>query len=762
MSRNRESLEIGKAIPRVDGHSKVTGTERYAADFYEGCLWAAVKRAGIPHGLLKNVDTKAARGLPGVVAVLTSNDIAGPNRQGIVFKDQPVLVDSTIRYAGDPVALVVAEDRDRARQALDLITLDYDPLPAVFEAEEALREGAPKVHEGHETGNLVRRVAVTTGAGTAAFDACHATVEAVFELPRQAHAYLETENGWARVDDQGALTIVASTQTPFRDRHEVAFALGIAVETIRVVAPYPGGAFGGKDGCTVQALLGLAALHSRGRPVKMVWDREESFLAGVKRLPARMYYRLGVLSDGTFHAFSCRLYFDTGAYASLGGEIMTLAIEHAGGPYRIPHGEAEGFCVYTNNPVGGPFRGFGVPQVTAAMEQMVDMMAERIGMDPLEIRLKNGVKRGDRNTIGTTLAYSTGLHECLQALKEHPLWQERGEWKRAAGPFTRRGVGIAAMAHAMGYPQVVPDYGTAKVELTPQGTIRVYSGVVDMGQGNGTTYLHLAGAVLGQDGEGMELVLPDTERTLPSGSASASRCTYVFGNAVIPASLELKERILEAASTLLGKAVEGLILAPGSVVCPETGATVTLKEIAATLDPDDRIATHRFVAPVAPEGTDRIYLGPHILFSYGVHLAAVEVDELTGAVQVARYGAFTDAGKVVNPQIFEQQIQGGIAQGLGYGLWEDFMVREGQVQTGDLATYIIPTAPDIPDMESVALEIGEDSGPFGLKGVGEISINGPLPAVANAIADGCGIRPDRAPFTAERLLMAMEGRKGKP
>jgi CO/xanthine dehydrogenase Mo-binding subunit len=591
-------------------------------------------------------------------------------------------------------------------------------------------------------------------------------VEACFETPSQEHAYLETEAGWAQIGDDGRLTIVCSTQTPFRDRMEVSEALGIEPERIRIIAPYPGGAFGGKDGVTVQTLLGLAALHSGGRPVKMWWNREESFLSSTKRHRAKLYYRLGALSDGSLHSLNVRLYLDTGPYDHLGGVVLALALEHAGGPYRIPNADLKGWCVYTNNPIGGAFRGFGVPQVTAAMEQMMDILAAKLGMDPVELRLRNAVRRGDKNPAGKTLVGSTGIVECLEALSEHVLWKEREPWKSAAGLFKLRGVGVAALMHASGYGPVVPDYANAKLELTGEGKIRVYCGVVDMGQGNASTNLQIVGAILGQNAGNIELVQPDTDRTLPSGSASASRCTYTFGNALIGAAEALKRRIIQrAADILMTPGIDHFVLIPGKVKYLPTGRELTLRRMAGLFNDDERVVVHHFRAPVAgdaiPVGDDlRLHGFPHTLVSYAAHMAYVEVDELTGAIEVARYLAISDCGKIINPQIYEQQIQGAIAQGLGYALTEEFQVHGGRVLTPNFSTYIVPSALDVPEIDSVPVEIYEPTGPFGLKGVGEIATGGPLPAVANAVADACGVRFLAYPLTPERVLRAI-GHKGQ-
>jgi CO/xanthine dehydrogenase Mo-binding subunit len=756
-----EGYEIGKTAHRADAFAKVTGNEKYAADYYDGAfLWAGVKRAGVPHGTLTGVHTEDAKALPGIVAVLTAGDIPGENKIGLIRRNQPVLVETKIRFCGDPVAVVLAENREALRKALNRITVDYEPLPGVFSVEEALRENSPLIHEDNPEGNVVKAVSVETGAGVGAMAECDVVVEGIFETPSQEHAYLETEAGWAYRGEDGTYVIVAATQTPFRDCFEIAPVLGVDPGLIRVIAPYLGGAFGGKDGITVQCLLGLTMLHAGGRPVKMWWDREESFLAGVKRMSAKMHYRLGVKQDGTFHSLECRLYYDGGAYSPLGGEIMTLGVEHAGGAYRIPNVDIKGWCVYTNNPVGGPFRGFGVPQVTAAMEQAVDMAAQRLGMDPLAIRLKNAVRKGDRNCLGVTLTNSTGATECLETLSRHPLWKGREAWKAGARPFKARGAGVACMAHAMGYPPMVADQANAKIELTTEGNIRVYAGVVDMGQGNASTYVQIAGHMLGQDSSSMELVLPDTARTLPSGSSSASRTTYTYGNALIEAVGALRNMILEIASRRIGGSGKNEIaLLPGRARHVPTGIEFTFRELAASMDESARTFTGYFKMPVAEEKLDVIYMGPHLIFSYGAHLVYVEVDELTGAVDVLSYLAVTDAGRVMNPGVYTQQIEGAVAQGIGYAVSEDFKTTDGRIVTKDLATYIIPTSMDIPPIESIAVEIPEETGPFGLKGAGEIGMSGPLPAIGNAIRDACGTRVFRAPFTGEAVYQALTSHK---
>ncbi|HWQ73968.1 MAG TPA: xanthine dehydrogenase family protein molybdopterin-binding subunit [Syntrophomonas sp.] len=755
------TVAIGTALPRADGPDKVRGSEKYAADYYpEDMLWAGVKTSDHAHALIKNIDMAAAAEMPGVKAVLTWKDIKGTNRVGVPENDQPVLAEDKVCYKGDPVALVLAESRALIDQAVKRIKVEYQVLPAVFDPKAALLPEAPVLHEKRADKNLLLGGTIERGQGAAGFHDCYAVVEAEFNLPYQEHAYLETEAGAAWIKE-GVLEIVASTQTPFRDRLELAHALGLPPEKVRVIAPYLGGGFGGKDGITVQGLLGLAALHSQGRPVKMWTTREESFLSSTKRHPARVHYRLGCDCDGVLQAMSCRLVLDTGAYASLGGPVLALAMEHAGGVYRIPHVQVEGYCVYTNNPVSGAFRGFGAPQVLAGMEQMIDMLAEKMGLDPVEFRLKNAVRRGDEIATGVLMSNSTGIIACLKEVQRHPLWAQRHHWEQQAPTFKRRAVGIAAGMQGTGYGPMVADIANAKLELLPEGRFRIYSGVADMGQGNNATNVQLAGEWLCQPAEAFELLQPDTSRSLPSGSSSASRTTYSFGNALQDACGQMKGRLLTKACNMgLGIYAEDLLLVPGAVRHLPSGKEFPLGLLASVMAEPERVCVGTYQAPVTRH---RHFVSPaiqaagfpHLVFSFACHLARIEINELTGEITVCDYLACTDGGRVLNPQLYEQQIQGGVVQGMGYALWEDFKVAQGDILTKDLSTYIIPTAMDVPDIISLPIETDEMTGPFGMKGIGEIGINLPFPAIANAVARGVGERIKDGPLTAERVLLAL-------
>ncbi len=748
---------------RADALAKATGRERYSADMTPpGCLFAGVKRAGIPSGLINEVDVRSARAVPGVVAVLTRSDVPASNRQGIVHKDQPVLCGRLVRHCGDPVALVVAESREALNAALSLVRADIEPQAGVFDPLSALAPGAPLVHPGREDGNLLSRGLMEKGDALSVLDTCDEVISGRFETPMQEHAFLEPPNGLARMAPSGVLDMTVSTQAPFRDRFEIAHALGLDAGRIRVRAPYLGGGFGGKDGATVQCLLALAAVRVPGRWIKMDWSREETFLAGYKRHAAIVEVRLGADANGALRALNCIMHFDAGAYAHLSTEIMALGMEHAGGPYRIPNARIEGLCAYTNNPVGGAFRGFGVLQASFAMERSMDCLAARLGRDPGEVRRQNALGPGETNAVGVPTEHGTDVAACLDAAMAHPIWTQRKAWIRQAPPFARRGVGIAAMQNAMGYGRGLPDHAAAKIELTRQGTFRIYNSVPDMGQGNVPAFVSLAAMALSQPETAFSCVQPDTAVCPPAGSSSASRTTYTFGNALLGACRAMSEKLkARTALLLLCDEPQRLELVHGAVTDPATGRSVPLAALGGFLSRDDRICVDQFIMPVVqnpPETGREFRFGfPHRFYAYGACVCGVEVDELTGRVRLRECLMTAACGRVLSLTGVEQQLQGAAAQGAGLALFEDLAVENGHIRAGNLSTYLIPTALDLPDIACLALDDDEPSGPMGLKGMGELGIHGPGPAMAQALENATGLVATRLPITPEEVLAALQG-----
>ncbi|MBV7272442.1 xanthine dehydrogenase family protein molybdopterin-binding subunit [Clostridiaceae bacterium UIB06] len=762
-----ESPVIGRSAIRFDALTKVTGEEKYAADYYpQNYLWAGIKRSAYPHAKIISIDSSQAKNMAGVISVLTGEDVLGSNRLGIFEKDQPILADGIVRHYGEAVSLVTAETKDILEKAIAAILVEYEPLPAVFDPKEALKEDSVILHPNRACGNVLLSSEISCGKGAEALVDCAYTAEVLVSVNWQDHACLETECGVAWLEEDGSIAIIASTQTPFRDRLELAGALKIPPNKFRIMAPYLGGAFGGKDGITVQGFLALAALNSGGRPVKMWYSREERFLAGTKRHPAVMEYKLGCNEEGILQALDCSILMDTGAYAALGGEVLELAMEHAGGPYCIAHTQIRGTVVYTNNPVASAFRGFGVPQAAAGMEQVIDELAKAAGIDPMEFRIKNAVRRGSVTPAGVLLTQTVGMEECLEKVSKHRLWQERQSWIDSAPAFKRRGVGIAACYHGIGFGPVIADYANAKLELSYDGRIIVYIGVGDMGQGNASTYLQIAGHVLFQGYDNMEIVMTDTAKTLPSASSSSSRTTFTYGNAVREAANILKKRILERALLLFSFQmleqlnIDDLVLLPGRILHQPSGMELPLKMVAGSMDVSERATTYSYTTPVNKQvmktGKNlRCHGYPHRVFSYGVQLVRVELDTLTGETSICELLNCIDAGCVLNPEVFEQQIQGGAAQGIGYAMFEDFSLKYGKIRTNDFSTYIIPTAMDIPDMEIITVSLAEYDGPYGMKGAGEIGIDGILPAVANGLASIIGKRITEGTLSGEKILLAL-------
>ncbi len=747
---------------RIDALDKACGRERYAVDETPpGCLWAGALRAGIPHGRVTGLDVADARQTPGVVSVLTRAEVPGTNRQGIVHKDQPVVCGERVRHCGDPVALVVAESREALAAGLSRIRLSLEPLPGVFDPRQALSPDAPLVHPEREGGNLLARGLMEKGDALDALGQCAVVVDGQFETPMQDHVFLEPPNGLARLTPSGVLDMIVSTQAPFRDRFEIGQALGLDPLRIRVRAPYLGGGFGGKDGATVQCLLALAALRVPGRWVKMVWPREETFLAGYKRHGAVMDVRLGADADGRLRALTCAMLFDAGAYAHLSAEIMALGMEHAAGPYRIPHTRIEGLCAYTNNPVAGAFRGFGVVQASFAVERAMDLLAGRLGRDPAALRLQNALGAGEENGVGVAAEPGTDVAACLRAAMAHPLWAGRAAWKRSAPPYVRRGVGLAAMHNAMGYGRGLSDHAAAKLELTRQGTFRIFNSVPDMGQGNAAAFAAMAAAALNQPETAFACRQPDTMSCPPASSSSASRTTYTFGNALLGACRAMAAKLRHrAALALLCDEPDRLVLVPGAVSDPSTGRALPLAVLAGFLTRDDRICIDQHAMAVVenPPDTGREFkIGfPHRFYSYGACLCSVEADVLTGRVRLAHCFLTVACGRTFSLAGVEQQLQGAAAQGAGLALFEDLVLEDGRMRTGDLSTYLIPTAADLPDMDCLALDDDEPTGPMGLKGMGEIGIHGPGPAVAQALEDAVGLCVTRLPVSPQQVLAALE------
>ncbi len=752
---------VGKQVTKPDALDRATGRARFYSDLhFKDMLYGRVLRAGRPHALIRHIDTSRAQSLPGVVAVLTHKDVQGTNRYGIVTPDQPVLCEDKVRYEGDAVALVAAEDPDTAERALDLIKVEYESLPVVSDPIEAMKPESPRVHE---SGNIYRHGHIRLGDAESAFEKCAVVVENTYRTGRQMHMFLEIEAGVGLLDENGNVVLYVGGQSPYRDQLQIARALGIPREKIRVVSSIVGGAFGGKDEVTVQIHLALLALKTK-RPVKMVLSREESGISGLKRHPVTITIRTGAGADGRLLANKVRIVSDTGAYASLGGTILDVSMETSCGPYNIPNVDIDAYCVYTNNGFSGAFRGFGAPQSIFAMESQMDIIAEKLRIDRMEIRKRNVIREGDISTFGVRIPGSIGIHETLEVASKSDLWLQREAHKaRSPEPWCKRGVGIACALKGFTFG-ALPDFGAASIALNEDGTFTIGVGCPDMGQGNVTAYAQIAAEELHCRFKDVHVASADTALTPDTGSSSASRSVYVGGNAIIKAAEKMRALLVSHGAQMLREPEDKVECREGAVVAKDDVKRRVSYSLlgqrtwgaGCQLHVEAGFEVPRFERPL--EGSVEI---PHWAFMYATAVALVEVDTLTGKTKVLRFLVSPDSGKVINPQNFRGQCEGAVVQGLGYALTEEAIIEDGYLKTPNFTTYLIPTIMDAPDIEIAPVETFEKTGPFGAKGVGEIAIVPVAAAITNAIYDATGVRSYMIPIRPERLFNALRMQKNE-
>lgn len=748
---------VGKRIKRVDALKKVMGKALFADDLrFENMLYARVLRSPVPHAKIKNVDTSLAKKLDGVRAVLTAKDIPGENRFGTLgdpFRDQPVLVDDRARFVGDPIAIVAADSKKIAEEALNLIKVEYEELKPVFDPLEAMRQDAPRVHE---KGNLASLRKIHRGDIKEGFEKSDIIIEGTYKTPFHEHAYLEPEAGVAKVDEDGNVTVWACTQFPTNVREEMARVLGLSLSKVRVIQTVTGGGFGAKLDISVHCHIALLALKT-GRPVKLVYTRPESIMASTKRHPFFVKYKTGANRDGKLLAVEVEIVGDTGAYASFGPAVLTRAAVHATGPYNVPNVKVEAYTVYTNNPICGAMRGFGVTQVAIAHEAQMDKLAERLGMDPIEIRLNSAFDVGSRTATGQLLAHSVGIKESLrQAQRAVEGW--RSDILRNEESTKRQGIGVGVMWYGIGSTGR-PNPSGAFVDLLADGSVIVLSGCAEIGQGSDTILAQIAAEELGADVGKVKVVTADTGVTPWCRATSASGQTYISGNAVRLAAINAREALFQQIAADFGVKEDELYLDNGAICVKDSGQKIPITEAikrcrslgiltlgSGWFNPD--------TTPLDPEtGTGN----PYATYSFASHLAEVEVDVETGETKILKLAAFNDVGKAINPREVEAQLEGGLSMGLGQALMEELVVEKGAIKTSTLARYLIPTSLDMPEDISVnIIEESEPSGPFGAKGVGEPASIPTAPAILNAIYDAVGARITELPATSERVLDAIK------
>jgi aldehyde oxidoreductase len=739
----------GGGAVRLDALAKACGVARYAADLVApGMLHGRVLRSPVAHADVVAVDPTDARRMPGVVAVLTADDIPGARTYGRKLKDQPVLADGRVRQRGDPIALVVADSPETAAAALGAIAVDYRALPELRDPEVALAEGAPAVHPG---GNLLAEHTIAWGDGDEALAASDIEVEATYTTPWNEHAYLEPEATLASWEDD-ILVVRTGTQYPHYHRAEVARVLGLPTERVRVVATVSGGAFGGKTDISGQCLAALGTLVTR-RPVRIVYDRAESFESTTKRHPYRIHARAGATRDGRLTALRLDMLADTGAYASFGAGLMVKTFASATGPYHWPAAELHGRVVFTDNPTAGCMRGPGTTQAAFAIESQIDELARRLAMDPLELRLRNALSAGDRVPSGQVLDRDPAYARTIEAIR--PYWDEAVARCRGAdrgGGAVRRGVGVASIWYGIGgggggpTPGQDPALtvgrgpGRARIELLGDGSIVVRTGVVDLGQGAATALAMLAAAELGVPLERVAVEAGDTATCPDAGPTVGSRVTFFVGNAVRAAAWDLREAILGTAGRLLARPVGELEIEHGVVgvaAAPAEGRVDLATIAGARHEAGHATVFDATFDPEIPAFDPTSGLGePYAMYVTGTQMAEVEVDVSSGAIRVLRVVAAHDVGSPAFEAGVVGQIEGGIAMGLGFALHEAFVPD----RTRGFKDYRIPRSRDMPEMVTILVADPDDPEPLRLKGVAECSNMVVAPAVANAVADATGRR----------------------
>ena len=740
---------IGKNILRIGAVERLKGEPIFSADLeLEHPLTLKVLRSTRAHGLITKIDIESALKVKGVVRAFTASDVPGNNLTGIINKDRPLLVSDKVRFVGASIALVAAENEEAAEKGVNAINVVYEDLPAVFDPEEALKDTAPKIHE---KGNLLFTRKVKKGNIDKAFENCQAVVEKTYQTSCLEHTYLEPDAGAGYVDKNGTIVIFASTQNPHYDHSDVVSILGVEDEQVRIIQAATGGGFGSKLDLNVQGFIGLALYHLK-RPVRYVYSREEEFLATAKRHPLKMIVKTGADSKGRLLAMRARIICDTGAYASYGIAVASRSAVHATGPYEIENVDIEALCVYTNKPFSGAMRGFGAPQMAFAHESQMDLLAKELNMDPLEIRRVNIFKQGSETATGQKLTESVGILECLDAIQTH-YEEAMKNWRTAeASPFKRKGVGIGAMWYGIGNTGT-RNPSTARVEMDPAGSVTLYTGCADIGQGSTTVLAQIVAETLGLETDAIQLVVGDTKYTTNAGATSASRQTYISGNAVKEAAEKLRELLMIGAVDVLKVGKASLMLDSGFVADSNNNAKrVSFSKLAARAYKNGLpfVCQGYFDPETVPLDTETGQGIPYSTYAFACHLAFVTVDTMTGEVSVEKIVAAHDVGKAIYPEGVIGQICGGVAMGVGFALMEDYMYG----QTESMKDYFIPTCKDMPEVIPIIVESREPTGPFGAKGVGEPALIPTAPAILNALNDALGERIYNLPANLERVLEA--------
>jgi CO/xanthine dehydrogenase Mo-binding subunit len=768
-----QPADIGKTFRRLDYESKVSGAAQYLADMQiPGMCHGRILRSPLPHARLKKIDATAARRIPGVVAVITRDDIA--KNEGIepyygpVFKDQTIVAVEKVRHVGDPVAAVAASSADAAEEALRAIEVEYEELPAVLSLQEALGRSPILVHESvriPESGfadlaeirpvegtNICTHFKLNRGDVQRGFAESDRIFEDTFTLPATQHSFLETHACIASVDAAGRITVWATTQNPFVVRTQLAHIFKLPVAKVRVIVPYLGGGYGGKVYPKVEPITVALALKAR-RPVRLVLSRDEVFYTITKHA-ASIRMKTGVRNDGTLVARECEIYLDTGAYAEIGPRVAKKSGYTAAGPYKIPHLKIDSYSIYTNKPPAGAFRGFGVSQSAWAVESQMDIIAAALGMDPIELRKRNGYEEGDKFVTDETLR-AIGLKACIDEVAHSIGWEpkpfNRSTVQRSTDETIKTGKGVACMIKAT----ITPSISCAVVKMNEDASLSIYAGTVEMGQGSETTLAQIAGKELGVPIERIQVLGVDTDVVPYDLTTSSSRSTFHMGKAVQLAAQQIKEQLKRIVAQEYGVQEDQIGFMDGRIRLPESTldyADVMFKRFGmqgGTLMGDGQLKTS-----VKNEFGEK---STSAFWFLAAGAAEVAVDTETGKIELLKYASAVDVGKTISPLGCRQQLAGAAITGIGQALFEEIAYDNGQLINPNFIDYVLPSLGDMPPViDSIAVEVPDPNGPYGAKGIGESALIPVAPAIANAIYDACGARIKDLPIKPEKIFLALE------
>ncbi len=732
---------IGDSPLRPDGFLKVRGEFAYSSDLWlENMVWGTTLRSPHPYARIVSIDYAEALAQPGVSTILTYKDVPGENVYGLKFQDTPVLAEDVVRYQGEPVAIVAADHPETARRARQKIKVTYEVLEPITDAEQAAHDSTlPKLHPG---GNLVRHQRIIKGDPEAT---APVVVSGVYEIGMQDQAFLGPESGLAIPDEDGGVHLYLATQWLHVDQRQTAKALGLPLDKVKLTMSGVGGAFGGREDLSMQIHACMLALRTN-RPVKMVYDREESFFGHVHRHPAKMYYEHGADTDGNLVYVRARLYFDGGAYASKTPVVVGNGTTLGVGPYNVPNAKIEGWGVYTNNPPCGAMRGLGAVQPTYAYESQMDKLAAALGMDPAELRIRNAMSECSTTVTGQVVDFPAPVAELVQRVRDIPLPEPHasddilnlpgGASNTTHGEGVVRGVGYGVTIKNISYAEGLDDYSTARVRLeiiAGEPVVTVHTAAAEVGQGLITVQQQIARTELGV--QRVTILANDTE-VGDAGSSSASRQTYITGGAVRNACVAVRERLLDLADTRFGMHIDD--------ISPAAMAEILGDEVIE----ETREYHHRPTYPLDPETGQG---NAHVQYAFSAHRAVVDVDLDLGLVKVVQLDCTQDVGKAINPDAVLGQIHGGSAQGLGLAVMEEIQVSNGKVRNPSFTDYLIPTILDMPPMNVDVIERPDPHSPYGVRGVGEPPTISATPAIANAIRNATGLELPRVPIRPEHI-----------